>query len=61
MGWAFHMALKGQISALGRICLFGEHQDYLGLPVIPIDISKRLKLITTLKAPLLVWNSQTNN
>lgn len=38
------MAQKGQISALGRISLFGEHQDYLGLPVIPIAISKRLKL-----------------
>lgn len=23
----------------GRICLFGEHQDYLGLPVIPMAIS----------------------
>ena len=23
----------------GRICLFGEHQDYLGLPVIALAIS----------------------
>ena len=25
----------------GRICLFGEHQDYLGLPVIALAISLR--------------------
>lgn len=25
----------------GRICLFGEHQDYLGLPVIAMAISLR--------------------
>lgn len=29
------------VSAPGRICLFGEHQDYLGLPVIAAAISKR--------------------
>ena len=27
------------IVAPGRICLFGEHQDYLGLPVITMAIS----------------------
>jgi len=27
------------ISTPGRICLFGEHQDYLGLPVIAMAIS----------------------
>jgi galactokinase len=32
------------ISAPGRICLFGEHQDYLGLPVIAAAISKRVHL-----------------
>ncbi len=30
------------VSAPGRICLFGEHQDYLGLPVIASAISLRL-------------------
>ncbi len=30
------------VSAPGRICLFGEHQDYLLLPVIPCAISKRI-------------------
>ncbi|MFW9903694.1 MAG: galactokinase family protein [Candidatus Thorarchaeota archaeon] len=38
------MNMKGSISSPGRICLFGEHQDYLGLPVIPMAINKRLKL-----------------
>ena len=30
------------VSAPGRICLFGEHQDYLHLPVIPCAISLRI-------------------
>lgn len=38
------MQKKGSISSPGRICLFGEHQDYLGLPVIPMAINKRLTL-----------------
>ncbi len=29
-------------SAPGRVCLFGEHQDYLGLPVIAAAISLRI-------------------
>ena len=33
------------ISTPGRICLFGEHQDYLGLPVIPMAINLRCKII----------------
>ncbi|MEO8167406.1 MAG: galactokinase family protein [bacterium] len=32
------------VSTPGRICLFGEHQDYLHLPVIPAAISLRLKI-----------------
>lgn len=31
-------------STPGRICLFGEHQDYLGLPVIAAAISCRIQL-----------------
>ncbi len=31
-----------RISTPGRICLFGEHQDYLHLPVIPCAISLRI-------------------
>lgn len=34
-------------SAPGRICLFGEHQDYLGLPVIAAAIDLRIKLTGT--------------
>jgi galactokinase len=32
------------VSTPGRICLFGEHQDYLGLPVIAAAISRRIYL-----------------
>ena len=35
-----------KITTPGRICLFGEHQDYLGLPVIALAISLR----STIKA-----------
>jgi galactokinase len=33
-----------KIVAPGRICLFGDHQDYLGLPVIACAIDKQLTL-----------------
>ena len=36
------MADKIVVSTPGRICLFGEHQDYLRLPVIPAAISLRI-------------------
>ena len=32
--------------APGRTCLFGDHQDYLGLPVIACAINRHIKLIT---------------
>jgi galactokinase len=32
------------VSTPGRVCLFGEHQDYLGLPVIPAAISLRITM-----------------
>ncbi len=32
------------VSTPGRICLFGEHQDYLGLPVIASAISLRIRI-----------------
>ncbi|GAB4023858.1 mevalonate kinase family protein [Spirosoma koreense] len=32
------------VSTPGRICLFGEHQDYLGLPVIAAAISRRIRV-----------------
>ena len=33
-----------KIRSPGRICLFGEHQDYLGFPVISLAISKYIFL-----------------
>ena len=32
------------VSTPGRVCLFGEHQDYLHLPVIPCAISLRMSI-----------------
>jgi len=33
-----------KVTTPGRICLFGEHQDYLGLPVIASAISLRISI-----------------
>lgn len=33
-----------KITTPGRVCLFGEHQDYLGLPVIAAAISVRIAI-----------------
>ena len=33
-----------EVSTPGRICLFGEHQDYLGLPVIAMAMNLRLQI-----------------
>ena len=38
-----------EINTPGRICLFGEHQDYLGLPVIAMAISKFSRLSGTVR------------
>ncbi len=37
-------------STPGRICLFGEHQDYLGLPVMAAAISRRIAVTGRLRA-----------
>jgi len=42
------------VSAPGRICLFGEHQDYLGLPVIASAISLRLRITGSHRSDNLV-------
>jgi len=34
-----------RVSTPGRICLFGEHQDYLQLPVIAAAISRRVCIV----------------
>jgi len=39
------------VSAPGRLCLFGEHQDYLGLPVVAVAIDRRLTLSARATAP----------
>ena len=41
---AVHVSHDLRISTPGRVCLFGEHQDYLGLPVIPCAISLRIAM-----------------
>ncbi|MFZ4620917.1 MAG: galactokinase family protein, partial [Bacteroidota bacterium] len=42
------------VSAPGRVCLFGEHQDYLGLPVIPSAISLRVEISGSHRTDLTV-------
>ena len=37
------------ISTPGRICLFGEHQDYLGLSIIAAAISRRISIRGTVR------------
>lgn len=41
-------------SAPGRLCLFGEHQDYLGLPVIAMAIDRRCTLTFSPRADQMV-------
>lgn len=36
-----------KVATPGRICLFGEHQDYLGLPIIAAGISRRVSITGT--------------
>ncbi|GAB4316133.1 MAG: galactokinase [Promethearchaeota archaeon] len=31
-------------SAPGRLCLFGEHQDYLGFPVVTLAVDRRVRV-----------------
>lgn len=41
--------------APGRVCLFGDHQDYLGLPVVACAINRNIKL-TAVKNSKKVFN-----
>ena len=34
-----------RVTAPGRICLFGEHQDFLGLPVIACAIELAIEIV----------------
>lgn len=36
-----------KVSAPGRVCLFGEHQDYFGLPIIAAAIDLRISISGT--------------
>ena len=36
-----------EVSAPGRLCLFGEHQDFLGLPVIALPITRTITFTGT--------------
>lgn len=47
---------KLTVSAPGRICLFGEHQDYLGLPVIAAAIDRRIQAEVNFSAPNSLWH-----
>ena len=43
-----------EISTPGRICLFGEHLDYLGLPVIAMAISLRMNIKGTFRSDNMI-------
>jgi galactokinase len=43
-----------RVSTPGRVCLFGEHQDYLELPVISAAISLRFRIDAVPRADSLV-------
>jgi galactokinase len=45
--WLKKTLMFTQATTPGRICLFGEHQDYLGLPVIAAAISRRINIEAT--------------
>ncbi|THD66478.1 galactokinase [Robertkochia marina] len=44
-----HPSKKGEIEIIApaRTCLFGDHQDYLGLPVIACAIDRHIRLTAT--------------
>ena len=43
-----------KVKTPGRICLFGEHQDYLGLPVIAMAISLRMSIKGTFRSDNMI-------
>ena len=43
-----------EIKTPGRICLFGEHQDYLGLPVIALAISRHSKIVGSARSDAMI-------
>ena len=45
---------KLTVSTPGRVCLFGEHQDYLQLPVIPCALSLRITIEGTRRSDNII-------
>ncbi len=43
-----------KVSTPGRVCLFGEHQDYLNLPIIACAISLRIEITGTKRDDSLI-------
>ena len=43
-----------KISTPGRVCLFGEHQDYLQLPIVACAISLRISIEGTRRNDKLI-------
>ena len=49
---------KFVVSAPGRVCLYGEHQDYLGMPSIVMAINLRCRIhIEEREDRRVVWSS----
>jgi galactokinase len=46
---------RWQVRAPGRLCLFGEHQDYLGLPVIAVAINLFIHMDATKRDDRLLF------
>ena len=49
---------KFTVSAPGRVCLYGEHQDYLGMPSVVMGVNLRCKIqIEEREDRIVVWSS----
>lgn len=59
---SFNYRIMIKIKSPGRICLFGEHQDYLGYPIISLAISKYIYIeATRITEPKLMINLTDTN
>ena len=49
---------KFTVSAPGRVCLYGEHQDYLGMPSVVMAVNLRCSIqIEEREDRIVVWSS----
>jgi len=49
---------KFTVSAPGRVCLYGEHQDYLGMPSVVMAVNLRCRIHIEERADrIVVWSS----